>query len=178
MSGKDKTSGGSSAAPSNNKKRRASDSSNPALSKNIMQLKFMQRKMEAELRKQKEEEQSRVYDEAHWVLGGDSSEYLVEEAVDVSESVSRRSFKNFNPAVEKMNRSAEKPPVKASQKEKTNIDEGAEVTAQEMVSRYEKYVKGGIKGNSNSNSNNNNNSNNSQTSQAASAQNKRTKRDY
>jgi len=63
---------------------------------------FMQRKMEAELRRQKEEEQNKAFQESHWVLGEEDSSdaLLVEEAVDISDTGGRRSFKNFNPTVE------------------------------------------------------------------------------
>ncbi|EDO37061.1 predicted protein [Nematostella vectensis] len=79
------------------------------LSKNLKQMKFMQRRSEADVRKQLEEERRKAISESHWVIDeevgqNDRGSIEIEPSYIPCEQLytnGRMSFKNFNPVVEK-----------------------------------------------------------------------------
>ncbi|KAL9974112.1 hypothetical protein ACROYT_G011113 [Oculina patagonica] len=115
-----------------------------SLSKNLMEMKFMKRKAESDYRRQLEEERQRAIEESHWVLDGKEKEdrsciefepsYVKCEELYPS---GRMSFKNFNPAVEKMFKEmvAEENLVRSEAREREET-----VSDEEMAKRYESFV--------------------------------------
>lgn len=117
---------------------RASPKTN--LSKNVLQMKFMQRSVLKIERDQNEEEKQKIIDEEHWVL--DLPEYKTKEQVFVTDQsyffceqlrFARLSFKGFNPEIEKLMAAdaAEKEEKISEEKEKQNS-----VSDQQMANRY------------------------------------------
>eukprot|EP00128_Syssomonas_multiformis_P011014 Colp12_sorted_trinity150504_noHs@5827 len=118
------------------------------LSGNIMKMKFMQRKMEADHRQKLEEEQRKHIDESHWVLPM-SSNIAVAEAPQVEietsffkfdedlQGCTRRSFKNFNPEIERLNMDAD---ARESLERAEEIERRETVSDEEMVRRYESQI--------------------------------------
>ncbi|CAH1269742.1 MPHOSPH6 [Branchiostoma lanceolatum] len=122
----------------------ANDTEKPKLSKNLMQMKFMQRKQQSDDREKLEEEQQRVIDEEHWVLDIPElkkleSRYEVIDSYVPCEDLKygRFSFQGFNPAIEKIAKSfevaKEEEASEAKEKEETVSDD-------EMARRYEAIV--------------------------------------
>jgi len=75
------------------------------LSKNLLNMKFMQRYTETELRKKLQDEQDKAKEDARWVITNNSSlptvTYSNESTFDFT--APRLSFLQFNPSVEKSN---------------------------------------------------------------------------
>ncbi|XP_006002086.1 M-phase phosphoprotein 6 [Latimeria chalumnae] len=115
------------------------------LSKNLLRMKFMQRGLDAETKKQLEEEERKIISDEHWYLDlpelKEKESFIVEEkSFMLCEDLiyGRMSFKGFNPEVEKlmvrMNSKSE--PEEIEEEDKMD----AEVSDEEMARRYESLV--------------------------------------
>nr|XP_019968580.1 PREDICTED: M-phase phosphoprotein 6 [Paralichthys olivaceus] len=117
------------------------------LSKNLLRMKFMQRGLDAETKKQLEEDERRIISDEHWYL--DLPELKAKETLIIEEKsfvpcedlkFGRLSFRGFNPEVEKlmmlMNPRDED---KAEEEEETSRMQ-TDVTDEEMALRYESLV--------------------------------------
>ncbi|XP_037539257.1 M-phase phosphoprotein 6 [Nematolebias whitei] len=118
---------------------------NVKLSKNLLRMKFMQRGLDAETKKQLEEEEKRIISDEHWYL--DLPELNAKENLIIEEKsfapceellFGRLSFKGFNPEVEKlmilMN------PKEEDEEEEDVSRMQTDVTDEEMALRYEALV--------------------------------------
>ncbi|XP_053368561.1 M-phase phosphoprotein 6 [Clarias gariepinus] len=118
------------------------------LSKNLLRMKFMQRGLDAEVKKQLEEEEKRIISDEHWYL--DLPELKAKESYIVEEKsyipcedlvYGRMSFKGFNSEVEKlmvlMNAPKEEED-EVEEKDMTQMD--MDVTDEEMAMRYGSLV--------------------------------------
>ncbi|KAK1163375.1 M-phase phosphoprotein 6-like [Acipenser oxyrinchus oxyrinchus] len=121
------------------------------LSKNVLRMKFMQRGLDAETRKQLEEEEKRIISDEHWYLDlpelKEKENFIIEERSFLPcEDLlyGRMSFKGFNPEVEKlmtlMNSQNRTEDAEEEEQNKTGVD----VSDEEMARRYESLV-GSIK---------------------------------
>ncbi|XP_019391488.1 PREDICTED: M-phase phosphoprotein 6 [Crocodylus porosus] len=117
----------------------------PRLSKNLLRMKFMQRGLDSETKKQLEEEEKKIISEEHWYL--DLPELKEKESFIIEERsfmpcedllYGRMSFKGFNPEIEKlmiqMNSRYKKEEIEADDKME------ADVSDEEMARRYESLV--------------------------------------
>ncbi|KAJ0029098.1 hypothetical protein NQD34_004095 [Periophthalmus magnuspinnatus] len=121
---------------------------NAKLSKNLLRMKFMQRGLDAETKKQLEEDERRIISDEHWYL--DLPELKTKENLIAEEKsivpcedlrYGRVSFMGFNPEVEKLM-------AVMNPKEETEEDEEEEdfrkmqtdVTDEDMALRYESLV--------------------------------------
>ncbi|XP_059191410.1 M-phase phosphoprotein 6 [Centropristis striata] len=117
------------------------------LSKNLLRMKFMQRGLDAEMKKQLEEDEKRIISDEHWYL--DLPELKAKENLIIEEKsfvpcedlkYGRFSFKGFNPEVEKlmvlMNPKEEKEEEEEEEMSRMQTD----VTDEEMALRYESLV--------------------------------------
>ncbi|XP_063053843.1 M-phase phosphoprotein 6 [Engraulis encrasicolus] len=116
------------------------------LSKNVLRMKFMQRGLDPEARKQLEEDEKKVITEEHWLL--DLPELTAHENIMVMERsfascedliYGRISFKGFNPEVEKLMA------ARGTSEDKEDDDEqlrkmDTDVTDEEMAMRYASLV--------------------------------------
>ncbi|KAK2834425.1 hypothetical protein Q7C36_015126 [Tachysurus vachellii] len=118
------------------------------LSKNLLRMKFMQRGLDAEVKKQLEEEERRIINDEHWYL--DLPELKAKESFIVEERsyvpcedlvYGRMSFKGFNPDVEKlmvlMNAPKEED-EEVEEKDMSRMD--TDITDEEMAMRYGSLV--------------------------------------
>ncbi|KXJ18432.1 M-phase phosphoprotein 6 [Exaiptasia diaphana] len=113
------------------------------LSKNLMEMKFMQRRSESNYRKELEEERKRMIDESHWVIqkaGSERGQVEIEPSYIKCEQLysnGRMSFKNFNPTVEKLFKE-----MKALDEEMFSEERERETTVsdEEMARRYDTLV--------------------------------------
>ncbi|XP_063294512.1 M-phase phosphoprotein 6 [Pelobates fuscus] len=115
------------------------------LSKNLLRMKFMQRSLDAETKKQLEEDEKRIISDEHWYL--DLPELKEKESFIIEERsfrpcedflFGRMSFKGFNPEVEKL-----MVQMNSQTKDEEVVDEGkmeVDVTDEEMALRYESLV--------------------------------------
>nr|XP_032834814.1 M-phase phosphoprotein 6 [Petromyzon marinus] len=122
------------------------------LSKNLLRMKFMQRGLDEEERKRLDEEEQRLMTDEHWYLDLPDLQraevVVVEEAsVAVCEGVEfgRRSFRGFNPEVEKLCSLLELSRRGGGQGgerggERRGGDEGKDVSDEEMARRFESVV--------------------------------------
>ncbi|XP_008851161.1 M-phase phosphoprotein 6 [Nannospalax galili] len=115
------------------------------LSKNLLRMKFMQRGLDSETKKQLEEEEKKIISEEHWYL--DLPELKEKESLIIEEQsfllcedlrYGRMSFRGFNPEVEKLM-------LQMNSKNKAAADEEEEaaeldVSDEEMARRYETLV--------------------------------------
>ncbi|KAK3526807.1 hypothetical protein QTP70_033553 [Hemibagrus guttatus] len=119
------------------------------LSKNLLRMKFMQRGLDAEVKKQLEEEEKRIINDEHWYL--DLPELKAKESFIIEERsyvpcedlvYGRMSFKGFNPEVEKlmvlMNAPKEEEDEEAEENDMTRMD--TDITDEEMAMRYGSLV--------------------------------------
>ncbi|XP_021026393.1 M-phase phosphoprotein 6 [Mus caroli] len=115
------------------------------LSKNLLRMKFMQRGLDSETKKQLEEEERKMISDEHWYL--DLPELKEKESLIVEEQsfslcedllYGRMSFRGFNPEVEKLMLQMNS----KNQAEATEEDETVEVDVsdEEMARRYETLV--------------------------------------
>ncbi|XP_030437628.1 M-phase phosphoprotein 6 [Gopherus evgoodei] len=115
------------------------------LSKNLLRMKFMQRGLDSETKKQLEEEEKKIISEEHWYL--DLPELKEKESFIIEERsfmpcedllYGRMSFKGFNPEIEKlmiqMNARYKKEEIEADDTAE------ADVSDEEMARRYETLV--------------------------------------
>ncbi|XP_045297224.1 M-phase phosphoprotein 6 [Leopardus geoffroyi] len=114
------------------------------LSKNLLRMKFMQRGLDSETKRQLEEEEKKIISEEHWYL--DLPELKEKECFIIEEQsfllcedllYGRMSFRGFNPEVEKLM-------LQMNSKNKTEEVEGEtvelDVSDEEMARRYETLV--------------------------------------
>uniref|UniRef100_H2L3G8 M-phase phosphoprotein 6 n=1 Tax=Oryzias latipes TaxID=8090 RepID=H2L3G8_ORYLA len=117
------------------------------LSKNLLRMKFMQRGLDAETKKQLEEDERRIISDEHWYL--DLPELCTKEYVTVlveEESFTpcedlqfgRISFRGFNPEVEKLMTLLN--PKDEDEEEKDVSCMQTDITDEEMALRYETLV--------------------------------------
>ncbi|KAI4872165.1 hypothetical protein NFI96_031004 [Prochilodus magdalenae] len=119
------------------------------LSKNLLRMKFMQRGLDAEAKKQLEEEEKRIISDEHWYL--DLPELKAKESYIVEErsyipcedlAYGRMSFKGFNPEVEKlmilMNTPKDKDEEEEEEDDMTRMD--TDITDEDMAKRYGSLV--------------------------------------
>ncbi|KAJ7311867.1 hypothetical protein JRQ81_006182 [Phrynocephalus forsythii] len=116
------------------------------LSKNLLRMKFMQRGLDAETKKQLEEEEKKIISDEHWFLDlpelKEKESFIIEErSFGPCEDLlyGRMSFKGFNPEVEKLM-------IQMNSRHKTEETEEAgsameaDVSDEEMARRYETLV--------------------------------------
>ncbi|XP_072241415.1 M-phase phosphoprotein 6 [Leuresthes tenuis] len=116
------------------------------LSKNLLRMKFMQRGLDAETKKQLEEDEKRIISDEHWYL--DLPELKAKENLIVEEKsfvpceelhFGRLSFRGFNPEVEKL--MALLNPKEEEEEEEEDVSRmQTDVTDEEMALRYESLV--------------------------------------
>ncbi|RVE71396.1 hypothetical protein OJAV_G00051420 [Oryzias javanicus] len=115
------------------------------LSKNLLRMKFMQRGLDAETKKQLEEDERRIISDEHWYL--DLPELCTKETLLVEEEsfvpcedlqFGRISFKGFNPEVEKLMTLLN--PKDEDEEEMDVSRMQTDVTDEEMALRYESLV--------------------------------------
>ncbi|CAN9498649.1 unnamed protein product [Ophioblennius macclurei] len=119
------------------------------LSKNLLRMKFMQRCLDSDTKKQLEEEEKRIISDEHWYL--DLPELKAKENLVVEEQsfvpcedlrFGRISIKGFNPEVEKlmvlMNPREEKDAGEEDEEQRRKMQ--TDVTDEEMALRYESLV--------------------------------------
>ncbi|XP_077425267.1 M-phase phosphoprotein 6 [Vanacampus margaritifer] len=117
------------------------------LSKNLLRMKFMQRGLDAETKKQLQEDEKRIISDEHWYL--DLPERRTQENLLVEEKsvapleglvYGRMSFQGFNPEVERL-MALMNPQL--ARKADADVDGGRmqmDVTDEEMALRYESLV--------------------------------------
>uniref|UniRef100_A0A8C5WSB4 M-phase phosphoprotein 6 n=1 Tax=Laticauda laticaudata TaxID=8630 RepID=A0A8C5WSB4_LATLA len=112
------------------------------LSKNLLRMKFMQRGLDSETKKQLEEEEKKIISEEHWFL--DRPELKEKESLIIEERsfamcedllYGRMSFKGFNPEVEKLMVQMNSRHKTEDTGEEMNAKE-ADVSDEEMARRY------------------------------------------
>ncbi|XP_029283434.1 M-phase phosphoprotein 6-like [Cottoperca gobio] len=116
------------------------------LSKNLLRMKFMQRGLDAETKKQLEEDEKRIISDEHWYL--DLPEFKAKENLIIEEKsfvpcedlkYGRISFKGFNPEVEKLMLLMN--PKEEEEEEEEEVSRmQTDVTDEEMALRYESLV--------------------------------------
>ncbi|KAI2648097.1 M-phase phospho 6 [Labeo rohita] len=117
------------------------------LSKNLLRMKFMQRGLDADVKKQLDEEEKRIISDEHWFLDlpelKAKENHIIEERsyVPCEDLVyGRMSFRGFNPEVEKlmllMNTNKEEEDEDEEDISKMETD----ITDEEMARRYESLV--------------------------------------
>jgi len=110
------------------------------LSKNVLQMKFMQKSVLRIEKEQNEDERQKIIDDEHWVIDlpeykKKESQYLVDQSYLFCEELvfGRQSFMGFNPEVEKLMK------AHSAEQESKKIDEAEEqnsISDKEMVKRY------------------------------------------
>ncbi|XP_058501304.1 M-phase phosphoprotein 6 isoform X1 [Solea solea] len=116
------------------------------LSKNLLRMKFMQRGLDEETKKQLEEEEKRIISDEHWYLDVPELKSTESQIIEVDSFVpcedliyGRMSFRGFSPDVEKLM----KLNGKGEEEEEKEEDESrmkTDVTDEEMALRYESLV--------------------------------------
>ncbi|XP_033012721.1 M-phase phosphoprotein 6 isoform X2 [Lacerta agilis] len=116
------------------------------LSKNLLRMKFMQRGLDSETKKQLEEEEKKIISKEHWFLDlpelKEKESFIIEERSFVPcEDLlyGRMSFKGFNPEVEKLMIQMNSKYKTEEIEEEDNAME-ADVSDEEMARRYETLV--------------------------------------
>lgn len=120
---------------------------NARLSKNVLRMKFMQRGLDAETKKQLEEDERRIISDEHWYL--DLPELKTKENLIVEEKsivpcaqlrYGRVSFMGFNPEVEKL-MALMNPKEETEEEEEEDFRKmQTDVTDEDMALRYESLV--------------------------------------
>eukprot|EP01126_Amoeba_proteus_P057250 TRINITY_DN7275_c0_g1_i3.p1 TRINITY_DN7275_c0_g1~~TRINITY_DN7275_c0_g1_i3.p1 ORF type:complete len:186 (-),score=43.41 TRINITY_DN7275_c0_g1_i3:304-861(-) len=122
------------------------------LSKNLQNMKFMQRGREAEIRDKLRAERERAIKDSQWVTDGLMSNYTLEEDTSMLRNkLGRRSFGKFNPPLESLDMELRKevrkerekyhqnhPKTRKDKKEVTEMSEiemNADVPVQDMVQK-------------------------------------------
>ncbi|CAJ1055792.1 M-phase phosphoprotein 6 [Xyrichtys novacula] len=117
------------------------------LSKNLLRMKFMQRGLDAETKKQLEEDEKRIISDEHWYL--DLPELKTKENLIIEERsfvpcedlmFGRISFKGFNPEVEKLMALLNPKDQTDNEEEEDQSKMQTDVTDEEMALRYESLV--------------------------------------
>uniref|UniRef100_A0A672QEA3 M-phase phosphoprotein 6-like n=2 Tax=Sinocyclocheilus grahami TaxID=75366 RepID=A0A672QEA3_SINGR len=118
------------------------------LSKNLLRMKFMQRGLDAELKKQLDEEEKRIISDEHWFLDlpelKAKENYIIEErsyAPCEDLVFGRMSFRGFNPEVEKLMLLMNTHKEEEDDEEEDNVSRmETDITDEEMARRYESLV--------------------------------------
>ncbi|XP_073688453.1 M-phase phosphoprotein 6 [Garra rufa] len=118
------------------------------LSKNLLRMKFMQRGLDADVRKQLDEEEKRIISEEHWFLDlpelKAKENHIIEERsyVPCEDLVyGRMSFRGFNPEVEKLMLLMNTQKEEEDEDEEGNVGKmETDITDEEMAKRYESLV--------------------------------------
>ncbi|XP_033107733.1 M-phase phosphoprotein 6-like [Anneissia japonica] len=122
--------------------------SQPGLSKNVKQMKFMQRKLDRDvIEESKEQDRQHKIDDDHWVLDlpelkHKMSKYEIEASYVKCEDLmwGRMSFKGMDPLIEKMMKNNEAKEEEDDEEEVT-IDSGETmITDEEMAKQYSTLV--------------------------------------
>ncbi|BFZ19236.1 hypothetical protein BsWGS_22275 [Bradybaena similaris] len=110
------------------------------LSKNVLQMKFMQRSVLRLEREQNEEDKQKIIDDEHWVLDhpeykSKESKFLKDQSYITCEQLmlGRQSFQGFNPEIEKLMK------TQLNEQELKKIDANEKQNSigdKEMASRY------------------------------------------
>nr|XP_020471507.1 M-phase phosphoprotein 6 [Monopterus albus] len=118
------------------------------LSKNLLRMKFMQRGLDAETKKQLEEDEKRIISDEHWCL--DLPELKAKENLIIEEKsfvpcedlkYGRMSFGGFNPEVEKLMAVMNPKDEEEKQEEEEELSHmQTDITDEEMALRYESLV--------------------------------------
>ncbi|XP_069028893.1 M-phase phosphoprotein 6 isoform X1 [Embiotoca jacksoni] len=117
------------------------------LSKNLLRMKFMQRGLDAETKKQLEEDERRIISDEHWYL--DLPELKAKENLIIEEKsfvlcedlkYGRMSFRGFNPEVEKLMALMNPKDEEEEGEEEDTRRMQTDVTDEEMALRYESLV--------------------------------------
>ncbi|XP_071973369.1 M-phase phosphoprotein 6 [Engystomops pustulosus] len=116
------------------------------LSKNLLRMKFMQRSLDPETKKQLEEEEKKIISDEHWFLDlpelKEKENFIIEERSFLPCEdflYGRMSFKGFNPEIEKLMVQMNS----KSKEEDEDLEEGkmdVDVSDEEMARRYESLV--------------------------------------
>ncbi|NWI92951.1 MPH6 phase, partial [Pitta sordida] len=115
------------------------------LSKNLLRMKFMQRGLDSQTKKQLEEEEKKIISEEHWYL--DVPDLKEKESRIIEDSsflrcedlvFGRMSFHGFNPEIEKLMIQMNSRHKEEEIKEDDNME--ADVSDEEMARRYETLV--------------------------------------
>ncbi|KAF7702155.1 M-phase phosphoprotein 6 [Silurus meridionalis] len=118
------------------------------LSKNLLRMKFMQRGLDADVKKQLEEEEKRIISDEHWYLDlpelKAKESYIIEERsyVPCEDLVyGRMSFKGFNSEVEKLMVLMNAPKEEEDEEEEKDITRmDTDITDEDMAIRYGSLV--------------------------------------
>ncbi|KAF4081289.1 hypothetical protein AMELA_G00159850 [Ameiurus melas] len=118
------------------------------LSKNLLRMKFMQRGLDAEAKKQLEEAEKRIISDEHWYLDlpelKAKESYIVEERsyIPCEDLVyGRMSFKGFNSEVEKLMVLMNAPKEEEDEEENKDVTRmDTDITDEEMAMRYGSLV--------------------------------------
>ncbi|XP_048211163.1 M-phase phosphoprotein 6 [Perognathus longimembris pacificus] len=115
------------------------------LSKNLLRMKFMQRGLDSETKKQLEEEEKKIISEEHWYLDlpelKEKESFIIEEqSFSSCEDLlyGRMSFRGFNPEVEKLMLQMNAKNKAEEEEEDETIE--LDVSDEEMARRYETLV--------------------------------------
>ncbi|KAM8892824.1 M-phase phosphoprotein 6 isoform 1-T1 [Spinachia spinachia] len=120
---------------------------NVKLSKNLLRMKFMQRGLDDEMKKQLEEDEKRIISDEHWYL--DLPELKAKENFVIEEKsfvpceelkFGRVSFKGFNPEVERLMLLMNPQEVEEEEEDVDTSRMPTDVTDEEMALRYESLV--------------------------------------
>ncbi|XP_040185525.1 LOW QUALITY PROTEIN: M-phase phosphoprotein 6 [Rana temporaria] len=115
------------------------------LSKNLLRMKFMQRSLDPETRRQMETEEKKIISDEHWFLDlpelKEKENFIIEErslhpCIDFT--YGRMSFKGFNPEVEKLMVEMNSPRGTDEDLDESKME--ADVSDEEMARRYESLV--------------------------------------
>ncbi|EHB07377.1 M-phase phosphoprotein 6 [Heterocephalus glaber] len=112
------------------------------LSKNLLHMKFMQRVLDSETKKQLEEEEKKIINEEHWYLDlpelkGKESFIIEEQSFLLCEDLlyGRMSFRGFDPEIEKLMLQMNSKNKAEEQEEDGTVE--LDVSDEEMARRYE-----------------------------------------
>ncbi|KAL4642215.1 M-phase phosphoprotein 6 [Arapaima gigas] len=117
------------------------------LSKNLLRMKFMQRGLDAEIKKQLEEEEKKIISDEHWYL--DLPDLKAKESFIIEENsfvpcedliYGRMSFKGFNPEVEKFIQVLNTMSQKEQEADEDLVRMETDITDEEMANRYNRLV--------------------------------------
>ncbi|XP_034390850.1 M-phase phosphoprotein 6 [Cyclopterus lumpus] len=121
---------------------------NVKLSRNLLRMKFMQRGLDEEMKKQMEEDEKRIISDEHWYLElpelKAKENFIIEEKsfVPCEElKFGRISFKGFNPEVEKLMVLMNPKEEEEEEEEEEESRMPTDVTDEEMALRYEGLVR-------------------------------------
>ncbi|KAM8892825.1 M-phase phosphoprotein 6 isoform 2-T2 [Spinachia spinachia] len=109
---------------------------NVKLSKNLLRMKFMQRGLDDEMKKQLEEDEKRIISDEHWNFVIEEKSFVPCEELKFG----RVSFKGFNPEVERLMLLMNPQEVEEEEEDVDTSRMPTDVTDEEMALRYESLV--------------------------------------